>query len=61
MNDLHDVSTERLLELREQYRTGQVMMIEREPDTEARAELMLASQMMLEIIEVELQMRLNLP
>jgi hypothetical protein len=59
--DLADFSTERLLDLREEYRAGRVTLIEQEPDPEVRAGLNLANSKMLAAIEAELKKRMRAP
>jgi hypothetical protein len=44
MRELADFSTQRLLELRDEYRAGRVKLVEREPDAEVRARLRLGPQ-----------------
>jgi hypothetical protein len=38
-SEFADFSTERLMELRDEYRAGRVKLVEREPDAEVRARL----------------------
>jgi hypothetical protein len=61
MRELADFSTESLLELREEYRAGQVKLIEREPDAEVRAQLAAVNIKMLLAIEAELEKRPSAP
>jgi hypothetical protein len=61
MRELADFSTESLLELREEYRAGQVKLIEREPDAEVRAQLAAVNSKMLLAIEAELEKRPSAP
>jgi hypothetical protein len=61
MRELEDFSTERLLELREEYRTGRVKLVEREPDAEVRARLAAVNSKMLAAIEAELEKRTSAP
>jgi hypothetical protein len=49
------------LELREEYRAGQVKLIEREPDAEVRAQLAAVNSKMLLAIEAELEKRPSAP
>ena len=59
----HDTgcAKESLLELREEYRAGQVKLIEREPDAEVRAQLAAVNSKMLLAIEAELEKRPSAP
>jgi hypothetical protein len=59
MRELADFSTERLLELREEYRAGRVKLVEREPDAEVRARLNAINSKMLAAIEAELEKRMG--
>jgi hypothetical protein len=59
MRDLADFSTERLLELREEYRAGRVKLVEQEPDAEVRARLNAINGKMLAAIEAELEKRMS--
>jgi hypothetical protein len=61
MRELADFSTESLLELRKEYRAGQVKLIEREPDAEVRARLAAVNSKMLAAIEAELEKRPSAP
>jgi hypothetical protein len=61
MRELADFSTESLLELRKEYRSGQVKLIEREPDAEVRARLAAVNSKMLAAIEAELEKRPSAP
>jgi hypothetical protein len=61
MSELADISTERLLELREEYRAGRVKLIEQEPEAEVRARLADGNSKMLAAIEAELEKRTNAP
>jgi hypothetical protein len=58
-DEFGDISTERLLELREEYRAGQVKLVEREPDAEVRAGLNALNRKMLAAIEAEIEKRMS--
>jgi hypothetical protein len=59
MRELADFSTERLVELCEEYRAGRVKLVEREPDAEVRAWLNAVHRKMLAAIEAELVKRMS--
>jgi hypothetical protein len=61
MRELEDFSTERLLELREEYRVGRVKIVEQEPDAEVRSRLNTVNSNMLAAIEAELKKRTSTP
>jgi hypothetical protein len=61
MRELEDFSTERLLELREEYRVGRVKIVEQEPDAEVRSRLNTVNSNMLAAIEAELKKRTSAP
>ena len=59
MREFADFSTERLLELREEYRAGRVKLVEQEPDAEVRARLNAINGKILAAIEAELEKRMS--
>jgi hypothetical protein len=59
MREFADFSTERLLELREEYRAGRVKLVEQEPDAEVRARLNAINGNILAEIEAELERRMS--
>jgi hypothetical protein len=61
MRELEDFSTERLLELREEYRVGRIKIVEQEPDAEVRSRLNTVNSNMLAAIEAELKKRTSTP
>jgi hypothetical protein len=58
-DDFTDISTERLMELRDEYRAGRVKLVEREPEPEVRARLNAVNGKMLAAIEAELEKRMG--
>ena len=54
-----DFSTERLMELRDEYRAGRVKLVEREPEPDVRARLNAVNGKMLADIEAELEKRMS--
>ena len=52
-----DFSTERLMDLRDEYRAGRVKLIEQEPDAVVRARLRAINSNILAAIEAELKKR----
>jgi hypothetical protein len=61
MKELADISTERLLKLRDEYRAGRVKLVAREPDAEVRARLNAVNSKMLAAIEAEIEKRMSAP
>jgi hypothetical protein len=59
MREFADFSTERLLELREEYRAGRVKLVEQEPDAEVRARINAINGKILAAIEAELEKRMS--
>ena len=60
-DEFADISTERLLKLRDEYRAGRVKLVAREPDPEVRTRLNAVSSKMLAAIEAELEKRTSAP
>jgi hypothetical protein len=58
-DEFADISTERPMELRDEYRAGRVKLVEREPDAEVRARLNAVNGKMLAAIEAELEKRMG--
>jgi hypothetical protein len=60
-DEFADISTERLLKLRDEYRAGQVKLVEREPEAEVRARLNAVKTKILAAIEAEIEKRMSAP
>jgi hypothetical protein len=58
-DEFADISTERLLKLRDEYRSGRVKLVAREPDAEVRARLNSVNSKMLAAIEEEIERRMS--
>jgi hypothetical protein len=58
-DEFADISTERLLQLRDEYRAGRVKLVEQEPDAEVRARLNAVNGKMLAAIEAEIEKRMR--
>jgi hypothetical protein len=58
-DEFADISTERLLKLRDEYRAGLVELVEREPDAEVRARLNAVNGKMLAAIEAKIEKRMS--
>jgi hypothetical protein len=58
-DEFADFSTERLIEVRDEYRAGRVKLVEREPEPDVRARLNAVNGKMLAAIEAELEKRMS--
>jgi hypothetical protein len=60
-DEFADISTQRLLKLRDEYRAGRVELVAREPDAEVRTRLNAVNSKMLAAIEAEIEKRMRPP